>query len=242
MLQLRQLHKHNIERLECHRPTVGHIRHTPCMSYVDSGETGSISSSRVQEQYEQSESGSIMLTRQEVAENGADLTLHFAVHHHNASNSALLGQVTTSLSELCGDSVDEFSEWAGNASGDFREFSLMSRGKDGADPTTATQGTLQILLTNRDPAHVRDHINSEQVREGVARRRAAQQQRWYIYRTDELACLADIRLELKGMKQRQINLFSALLLDFCSFRIVMKLVEAQVDRSHAVVLPCCVCQ
>ena len=72
------------------------------------------------------------------------------------------------------------------------------------DSIAAAQAALQILLTNRDDVHLRtEQFFNDQ------RRRAAQNCR-HLHRTEELADLADTKVELKCMKERRRSLFSVL--------------------------------
>ena len=150
----------------------------------------------------------IMLTREEVREQGGDLKLRFEVYHHNPIGTPdFLGQVETSLADICAGVVEhgEFSEWGADAEDVKRDFKLMSKHKSrlGRKPQE-TKGTLQIVLTNRDPRGVHVHFTTPAVQRDVERRRIAQHRR-HLHVTDELADLAEVKSELKDMKERQVS-------------------------------------
>jgi hypothetical protein len=156
----------------------------------------------------------IMIKRDEVERSGGDMVLRFEVYHHKlVGDPVLLGQVTTSLCELCGQTVGSFCEWGPDAPDEVRELTLMSRNADGTDASDPTKGALQVSITNKDPYNDRNHIHTAEVKADVHRRRAAQHRR-HIHLTDELADLAEV-------KERQVTkalcCFSALLLLFVPF-------------------------
>lgn len=83
--------------------------------------------------------------------------------------------------------VYQFSEWGGHASGQLREFSLMSRGEERRIRSLRTG---RVLLTNRDYAH----LYTEQMLDEESRRAAHH--------------LADTKLEHQCMTERRGSLFS----------------------------------
>ena len=106
----------------------------------------------------------ILLTREEVAENGGNLELRFEVYHHSTfGEPEFLGQVTTELSAMVAE--ENFMDWQPRAQDVKTEFRLMTK-----DGSSAMQGELQVVISNRDPRSVHSHLDPAIV-EDVERRR-----------------------------------------------------------------------